>query len=181
MGAVSRFRAALVDDFRWNALIRPRLEGLSDEEYLWEPAPGTLTVRRGPRGAWSLDAPADDFPLGNIAWRMTHLSSSLAAHPVAGVAFGPGWARPDLGEPTGSAEEGLKRLDAANAHWRASLAALSDDDFDRTLGPAAGPYADSTVLEIVLHVHNESMQRGADLCLLRDLYLKLGRPGTDQP
>jgi hypothetical protein len=177
VGAVSRLRAGLVDEFRWNVLIRPRLEGLTDQEYLWEPAPGTLTVRRRPDGDWGLDAPADGFPLGNIAWRMTHLSSSLAAHPVAAVAFGREWPRTDLGEPAGSAADGLKRLDEANAHWRTALAALSDEDFDRTLGPAAGPYADSTVLDIVLHIHNESMQRGADLCLLRDLYLKLGPAG----
>lgn len=152
-------------------MIRPRLEGLTDEEYVWEPAPGTLSIRRASGGEWVLDPVVpDSVPLGNIAWRMAHLTECLAAHPVAAVAFGPGWPRPELSQPAGTAVEALQRLDAANAHWRASLAGLSDDDFDRLLGPAAGPFAESTVLEIVLHVHNESLQRGADLCLLRDLY-----------
>lgn len=32
-------------EFRWTALIRSRLDGITDEEYLWEPADGCLTVR----------------------------------------------------------------------------------------------------------------------------------------
>jgi hypothetical protein len=35
--------------------LRGRLEGLSDEEYLWEPVPGCWTVRRDPSGAWVAD------------------------------------------------------------------------------------------------------------------------------
>jgi DinB family protein len=171
VSAASRFRDAVAGDFRWNILIRPRLDGLTDEEYLWEPARDTLSVRQGPDGAWILDPVApDSVPLGNIAWRMAHLADCLAAHPVAAVAFGPGWPRPELGQPAGTAAEALQRLDAANAHWRATLAGLTDENLDRLLGLAAGPFAESTVLELVLHIHNESIQRGADLCLLRDLY-----------
>jgi DinB family protein len=180
LGAVLRLRDSLVDEFRWNALIRPRLEGLTDEEYFWEPVPGTLSVRPREGGGWALDPVLPDtVPLGNIAWRMTHLAFSLACHPVAEVAFGTGWGRPELAEPGGSAAEAIRRLDEANSHWRTSLSGLDEADFDRKLGAAAGPYADDTVLEIVLHVHNESLQRGADLCLLRDLYERLGRQGAN--
>jgi hypothetical protein len=169
-GVPADVRAGLLADFRWNVLIRPRLEGLTDDEYLWEPAENTLTVRPGGSGGWVLDPVVSDPPLGNIAWRMAHLTACLASHPVAAVAFGSDWLRPDLAEPAGSATEALTRLDAAYANWHGALERLSDADLGRKLGPAAGPYADDTLLAIVFHVYFELMQRGADLCLLRDLY-----------
>lgn len=36
-------------DWHWTTQLRPRLDGLTDDEYLWEPAPGSWNVR--PRGA----------------------------------------------------------------------------------------------------------------------------------
>ena len=158
-------------EWRWTALIRSRLDGLTDDEYLWEPADGCLTVRRDADGSCTLDAVSPpEPPLGNIAWRMAHLCFSLSSHPVAAVAFGPDWPRPELAAPAWTAAEAVDRLDRAYVHWRDTVASLSDADLDRRLGPAAGRYADSTVLDIVLHVHAEALQRGADLCLLRDLH-----------
>jgi DinB family protein len=175
-GVPATFRQALLTDFRWNALIRPRLEGLTDEEILWEPAPGSLSVRPDGRGGYALDPVVPpDPPLGNIAWRMTHLAFSLACHPVAAAAFGLDWPAPELAVPAGTAAEALARLDAAYTHWHEALAALSDADLGRKLGPAAGQYSENTVLEIVLHVYAEALQRGADLCLLRDLYWHLNQ------
>jgi hypothetical protein len=39
--------ASLADqlDWHWHASLRPRLDGLTDDEYLWEPVPGCWTVR----------------------------------------------------------------------------------------------------------------------------------------
>jgi DinB family protein len=163
-------------DWRWTELIRSRLEGLTDEEYLWEPAVGTLTVRTDGTGGFTLDPVREtELPLGNIAWRMAHLAASLSAHPVAAVAFGPDWPAPELGEPAGTTAEALDRLDRAYTHWHDAVAALEDTDLERRLGPAARAYAEDTVLDIVLHVHAEALQRGADLCLLRDLYWHLHR------
>jgi hypothetical protein len=34
----------------------PRLQGLTDEEYFWEPVEGCWTLRRGRDGAYVLDA-----------------------------------------------------------------------------------------------------------------------------
>lgn len=161
-------------EFRWTALIRSRLEGITDKEYLWEPAEGCLTVRPDGTGGYTLDpVRPSEPPLGNIAWRMAHLSFSLSAHPVAAVAFGPAWPVPELAAPAGAAGEAIGRLDRAYAHWHSAVAALSDADLDRRLGRGAGAYAENTVLDIVLHIQAEALQRGADLCLLRDLYWHL--------
>lgn len=106
---------------------------------------------------------------------MAHLAFSLSSHPVAVVAFGSDWPRPDLAAPAGTAGEALAVLDRAYAHWEASVASLSDLDLARNLGLAAGEYSESTVLDLVLHIQAEALQRGADLCLLRDLYWHLHR------
>lgn len=160
--------------FRWTDLTRSRLEGLSDAEYLWEPAAGCLTVRPGGDGRYMLDpVRSGEFPLGNIAWRMAHLAFTLSSHPVAVVAFGSDWPRPDLAAPAGTAGQGLALLDHAYAHWKASVERLSDLDLARNLGRAAGEFSESTVLDLVLHIQAEALQRGADLCLLRDLYWHL--------
>jgi len=161
-------------EFRWTALIRSRLEGITDEEYLWEPAAGCLTVRPDGTGGYTLDpVRPPELPLGNIAWRMAHLAFSLSAHPVAAAAFGPAWPMAELAAPAGTAGEAIARLDGAYAHWHGAVATLSDVDLDRRLGPAAGAYAESTVLDLVLHIQAEALQRGADVCLLRDLYWHL--------
>src|ERR1035437_9105289 len=38
-------------DWHWRVQLRPRLDGLTDDEYRWEPVPGAWNVR--PRGASS--------------------------------------------------------------------------------------------------------------------------------
>src|SRR2546429_9853022 len=42
------FQLAEQLDFYWREQLRPRLNGLTDEEYRWEPVPGMWSVR--PRG-----------------------------------------------------------------------------------------------------------------------------------
>jgi hypothetical protein len=68
-------------------------------------------------------------------------------------------------------------LDRACSHWHSTVATLSDADLARRLGSAAGQYAESTVLDLILQVQAEALQRGTDLCLLRDLYWHLHRGG----
>ncbi len=33
-------------DWHWQAQLRPRLEGLTDDEYFWEPVPNCWSIRR---------------------------------------------------------------------------------------------------------------------------------------
>ena len=78
----------LVDqlEFQWAKVLRPRIDSLTDEQYLWEPVAGCWSLR--PRddattpdaagaGAVVMDfdvRPPDPPPLTTIAWRMAHLS-----------------------------------------------------------------------------------------------------------
>src|SRR5207249_5654797 len=72
-------------DFHWRNQLRPRLEGLTDDEYRWEPVPGAWNVR--PRGEavtrmaagggdlvvdWEWPEPVPP-PVTTIAWRFAHI------------------------------------------------------------------------------------------------------------
>jgi len=77
---------------QWDYVIEQlfsRLDGLSDEELLWEPAPGSWTVRRaddGPTQPTSGDgwwaAAADPEPPRTLAWSMSHLGAGRSRPPA---------------------------------------------------------------------------------------------------
>src|SRR5215213_9706798 len=72
---------------QWDYIVEvltDRLAGLTDEEFLWEPAPEVWTVRPDPRGGRNLVdtevwAPSGEAaPPRTIAWSMGHLGSGVA-------------------------------------------------------------------------------------------------------
>jgi hypothetical protein len=173
----------LVDqlDFHWTHQLRPRLDGLTDAEYLWEPVADCWSVR--PRGTGSAPVQAgggdlvidfafpepDPAPVTTIAWRVGHL--------VVGVFgarnhhhFGGPPADYLTWEYAGTAAEALAQLDAGYAAWTAGARALGDDDLARPIGEAEGPWADHPMIELVLHINREVIHHGAEIALLRDLY-----------
>ncbi len=42
-------------EFYWDTHLWPRLQGLTDDEYFWEPADGRWSLRRGEDGRYVLD------------------------------------------------------------------------------------------------------------------------------
>ena len=72
-------------DFHYRVISRPRLDGLTDEEYLWEPTPGAWNVHRRGEGStemqggtgpmtidWAYPVP-EPTPVTTIAWRLAHI------------------------------------------------------------------------------------------------------------
>ena len=59
-------------EFYWDLHLWPRLEGLTDEEYFWEPVEGCWSLRRGADGRWRLDhgPEREPAPVTTIAWRL---------------------------------------------------------------------------------------------------------------
>lgn len=171
----------LVDQltFQWEGATRPRLAGLTDEEYLWEPAPGWTIRAAGTPGA--TDIGSGDFridyalptpeppPLTSIAWRMAHLSIGVFGMRTAAHFGGPPL---DYGTfpYAGTAAGGLAQLDAAYAGWMAGVRGLDDEALARPVGPAEGPYAEHPMITLVLHITREALHHGAELLLLRDLW-----------
>jgi hypothetical protein len=170
-------------DFHYRRMFRPRLEGLTDAEYLWEPAPGAWSIRpraltrtshAAGRGDLVLDyaMPAPEpAPVTTIAWRLAHLVVSCLAMHISSHFDGPPVGH-DTWQYAATADEALAQLDEQYAAWSAGVAALGDDGLARPCGEAEGPFASYPLAALVLHINREMIHHGAEICLLRDLYLR---------
>lgn len=160
-------------EWHWQRQLRPRLAGLTDEEYLWEPVPGAWNVRPAADGLaggidFTLPEP-DPPPVTTIAWRIAHV--------VVGV-FGARAAAHFGGPPhdyathpyAATAAEALRQLDTTHDAWTAGVRGLDAAALARPIGQAEGPWADRSMAELVLHIHREAIHHGAEIALLRDLY-----------
>jgi hypothetical protein len=157
-------------DYVWDRL-RTRLDGLTDDEYLWQPVGDVWTVR--PDGStWTAErtrAEPDPPPVTTIAWRLWHIGSDCLATYVS-PALGD-WPLPVRGcEWYGQVEPALAALDTAYATFRERVTALGEEGIRTKLGPDWGPYADDTWAALALHALDELAHHGAEVALLRDLY-----------
>jgi DinB superfamily/Ankyrin repeats (3 copies) len=158
---------------------RTRIDGLSDEEYLWEPAPGCWTIRQRDDGTWKADwplPPPEPAPVTTIAWRLWHLIDMYGEDrapkwldvPAQGTPIG--FDDPD-GEPPATAAAAVALLERAHERWDAHLGLAENERLDEVVGPVAGPeYADRTRAAYVLHMLDEFIHHGAEVALLRDLW-----------
>lgn len=53
----------------------------------------------------------------------------------------------------------------------AGVRSLGADGLARPCGPAEGPRASASMAELVFHINREMLHHGAEIALLRDLYL----------
>ena len=72
--------------WHWENQLRPRLAGLTDDEYFWEPVPSCWSVRRRADATTSKAMGAGEFvldyafpepepaPVTTIAWRLAHIT-----------------------------------------------------------------------------------------------------------
>ena len=176
----------------WNGQLRPRLEGLSDEEYFWEPAPGCWSVRprgtsaapvQGGSGAFTVEFAFPEpqpAPVTTIAWRLAHLVVGVLAMRNASHFAGPAADYLSF-EYAGTAAEALAQLDAEYARWTAGVRSLGDDRLGQPCGPAEGPFASEPMSALVLHINRELIHHGAEIALLRDLYLHRDAVSTARP
>jgi hypothetical protein len=159
---------------------------LTDAEYQWEPVGGCWSVRRrsdGPgRGAakligageWERDGAPDSPwppPLTTIAWRLDHLSETLigrSSHLGSDRTF----TRATYESPADAAGA-IAQIRQAAADWRRSILQVDESDYDRT-GLSSYPYgsdAEETFPSIVWWMNQEILHHGAEIALLRDLYV----------
>lgn len=167
--------------WHWEQQLRPRLAGLTTEEYLWEPVPGSWNVRprgtgdapvRGGGGAFTIDfafPEPEPAPVTTIAWRIGHLVVGVLGARSHAHFDGPqadymGW------EYAGTADEALAQLDAGYDAWVAGVRGLGESGLAERCGEAEGDYADFPMVALVLHIHRELIHHGAEIALLRDLY-----------
>ncbi len=176
--------ALLVDQIEthWNGQLRPRLEGLTDAEYYWEPTPGAWGLH--PRGQahteltggsgdvvvdFAMPAP-EPAPMTTIGWRLAHLIVGVLGARVHGHFGGPAVDYPTFGYAA-TADDALAQLDEAYAAWLAGVRGWTDEELALPCGPAEGPWAASARAALVLHISRELIHHGAEIALLRDLWL----------
>jgi hypothetical protein len=152
-------------EFYWDHNLWPRLRGLTDEEYFWEPVPGCWSVRERPDGAfvmdWDWPAP-EPPPVATIAWRMAHIGvRTLGLR--ANALFGDGsWTVDTIRWPK-TAPEALRALAMHYEHWRTGARTMAHEDED-------------TATSVILHMNREIIHQGAQIALLRDLHRARASP-----
>lgn len=176
-------------DWHWREQARPRLEGLTDEEYRWLPAPGTWSVRhrdeevpptvnrRLGTGEWLIEYGIPEprtAPVTSIAWRLAHLIVAVFGARAHSHFGGPpasyeGWAY------AATAEQALGQLDETYAAWSAGVRGLTEEALLRPVGPAEGPWAEAPMIDLVLHINREAIHHLAEVAVLRDLWANGGR------
>ena len=178
-------------EWHWSIQLRPRLDGLTDDEYLWEPAQPAWNVRpRDPAGGagqpgsgpFTVDfafPEPDPPPVTTIAWRLAHLIVGVLGMRVASHFGGPPVDYQSHAY-AGTAADALAQLDDAHAAWVGGVGGLDAAALAAPCGPAEGPYAELSMAALVLHINREVIHHGAEVSLLRDLY-RTGQLGAADP
>ncbi|MGN9806752.1 DinB family protein [Micromonospora sp. L32] len=168
--------------WHWTTQLRDRLDGLTDDEYLWEPTADCWSVRprgsgaapvRAGSGAMTIDfamPEPDPPPFTTIAWRLGHvIVGVLAVRNAAHFGRAPTDYQSFAYAPTAGAA--LAQLDTEYATWLAGVESLGEAGLARPCGEAEGPYAERPLAALVLHISRELIHHLAEVCLLRDLHL----------
>lgn len=167
--------------FHWEAQARPRLDGLTDDEYRWEPVVGMWNIRPRGEARTSMAAGGGEFvadfeypeptptPLTTIAWRLAHVNIGIFGMRNASHFGGPPVDYQTAVYP-GTAAEALATLDRVYAEWVAGVRSLGEDGLARPVGEAEGDFAAFPYAALVLHIHREAIHHLSEIALLRDLY-----------
>jgi hypothetical protein len=156
-------------DYHWRRQLRPRLDGLTDDEYFWEPVTGCWTVHRDGSVDFAFPPPQPE-PFTTIAWRMAHVIVGVLAMRNHAHFGGPpadyqSWSY------AVDANTALTQLDDAYQRWMTGVRSLTADGLGRPVGPSEGPWADRPMSELILHINREVIHHGAEIACLRDLYV----------
>ncbi len=182
---------ALIQDqlrFYWDVYFRPRLDGLTDDEYLWEPVEGMWTLRPQADGLFQVEQIIPEpspSPVTTIGWRLMHVASNLYFRssaffsgedvPSDVTMFDPRFQPPGV---PGTANEGIAFLDEVFDRWMTNLAGLDAEGWAKPLGALGGAYfASEPMAALAIHINREVMHHGGEVLLLRDLYHTRHSPG----
>jgi DinB family protein/ankyrin repeat protein len=161
-----------LSDYAFGRLMT-RLEGLTDEEYFWEPAPNCWSIRRSGDGSFRGDGGFvwDEVPpITTIAWRISHIIDCISAERCATWLGLEPEDEAIAGEFPGTAESAIALLKRANDRWHSYVTAADEQALWEKSGPIAGIYADHTRVAFVLHILDELIHHSAEVGVLRDLY-----------
>jgi hypothetical protein len=155
-------------DEAWQTL-RCRLEGLTDDEFFWEPVPDCWTVRPEEDGGWVVDYadPAPDPPpFTTIAWRLVHVAACKVMYHE--YAFGSRKLTWDDLEVPHTTADAIAWLEEGQAPLRAALDGLSDADLEEMRLTNWGELWPTWRILWTMVFHD--LHHGAEIGCLRDLY-----------
>jgi hypothetical protein len=169
-------------------IAQARFEGMTDDEYVWEPAPGGWSVRRRSdatspmaygAGEWVMDFAVPEptpAPVTSIAWRLGHLYTGFSLRWE--WTFGERKRLWDTVEFTPVAQEALKRFWAVMNRWRDSVAGLTDEQMDMVgFGQFPGGLDPQLpFISIVWWTNRELIMHTSEIALLRDLWSTRSTP-----
>ncbi|MGP5008376.1 DinB family protein [Brachybacterium tyrofermentans] len=178
-------------EFHVREFLRPRLDGLSDEEYFFDPSADGKAWTVHPRTPEGQAPPTSvqggsgnmviDFefpepeptPLTTIAWRLGHiivgvLGARTNAHFDGPPADYMTW------EYAATAQEALAQFDAGYDRWITGVRSWSTEDLQVAVGEAEGPWAEYSRATLVAHINRELIHHLAEIALLRDLWAHRG-------
>ncbi|MCX4749429.1 DinB family protein [Kitasatospora sp. NBC_01287] len=166
---------------------------MTDAEHRWEPVPDCWSIRRhadGPgvgatllvgAGDWGRDSAPGPHPVPppftTIAWRLGHLAEMLALR--ADHTNGSRALTRDEYRFHGDAAGAIAAFEAGVEAWRAALLDADDAALDE-VGRCGYPYGgdpEEAFLDVVWWVNQEVLHHGAEIGLLRDLYLRRAHLG----
>lgn len=172
-------------DFHWSRLPRPRLDGLTDQEYFGEPVPDCWSLRphRDPEGralnrlVMDRDsAESDPPPFTTISWRLAHVICDVLGARTHRLFDGSDSDKTALAE---TATDALTQLDDAYRRWQEGVSAMTESRLAESCG-AEEPYFEGQPLTtLVLHVNREVLCHCAEIALFRDLYAQVRPPTPD--
>lgn len=188
MRSVELIRLQLDEAYRF---VREAVDGLTDEELLWEPVPGCWSIRpnRGEnppeflratpnRRPWyieegwngtAFDTP-DPPPLTTIGWLLVHVASCKVMYDE--VAFEPEPAELTFDDlVVATAAEAVALLEEGQDRLVRRLAALSDEDLGETR-----TYEDEPVVawRLFWRLIQHDLTHGAEIARMRALHRALG-------
>ena len=167
---------------QWDYIVEvltERLVGLTDEEFLWEPAPGAWSVRADadgrPRPDVEVWAPtgAAGTPPRALAWSIGHLGA-LNFERADYLVGSHSMQADDLTWPM-TADAGVRFMLEGLSAWRDGLATMTDEDLD-TVGRSAYPGGldpELPLMEIVWWINKELVFHSGEIWFARDLYAAL--------
>jgi DinB superfamily len=163
--------------------LEARLQGLTDEEFFWEPCSGCWTLRPisethlDARGEWQIDYAdygAGPPPITTLAWRLIHIASGNWIYWEH--AFGPGVRSfVDLEVP-GTARAAVAWWLASQGPWLGLLDSVDDRELNQPRATNWGEMWPTHRLLITLIL--EQIHHGAEIGLLRDLFLRRRELGS---
>lgn len=178
-------------EFHVREHLRPRLEGLTDEEYFFDPGGSGRAWTVHPRAADGEQPPTslqggsgqmaidfefpepDPAPLTTIAWRLGHLIVGVLAmrnHSHHG------WPPADYmtWDYAATAAEALAQFDAEYKRWIDGVRGWGQEELQLAVGEAEQHWADHSRATLVAHINRELIHHLAEIALLRDLWAHRG-------